>query len=156
MDLLNEEFLLFLSCANQYNLKYLLIGGYAVNYFGYNRNTADMDIWLEPTNENRNLLIEVFQCMGFTKEESEPLLQEDFTSHFVGSVGHAGAEIDLLTFVHKNLSFAEAYSQKEIQEIQTGIKVAIVPYTFLKEMKLLSRREKDLHDIARLEEIRNG
>jgi len=34
---LNNEFLLFLSCAEQNNLKYMLIGGYAVNYYGYNR-----------------------------------------------------------------------------------------------------------------------
>jgi len=33
----------------------MLIGGYAVNYYGYNRNTDDMDVWLAPTNENKRL-----------------------------------------------------------------------------------------------------
>jgi len=31
----------------------------------------------------------------------------------------------------------------------------MVPYNFLKNMKLLSGRDKDLWDIARLEELRN-
>ena len=51
MDILNDEFLLFLKCAQQSELRYLLIGGYAVNYYGYSRNTDDMDVWLAPTNE---------------------------------------------------------------------------------------------------------
>jgi hypothetical protein len=34
MDILNEEFLLFLKCAGQNKLRYMLIGGYAVNYYG--------------------------------------------------------------------------------------------------------------------------
>ena len=51
MNILNPEFLLFLKCAQQNDLPYLVIGGYAVNYYGYNRNTDDMDIWIAPTNE---------------------------------------------------------------------------------------------------------
>jgi hypothetical protein len=31
----------------------------------------------------------------------------------------------------------------------------LIPYDFLKEVKLRSRRQKDLFDIARLEELRN-
>jgi len=53
MDVLNKEFRLFLQCAQQTRLRYLLIGGYAVNYYGYIRNTDDLDIWLAPTNENK-------------------------------------------------------------------------------------------------------
>ena len=33
--------------------------------------------------------------------------------------------------------------------------IRIVPYEFLKDMKLRSSRDKDLWDIARLEELRN-
>jgi len=32
MDVLHDEFLLFLNCAHKNNLRYLLIGGFAVNY----------------------------------------------------------------------------------------------------------------------------
>lgn len=52
MDILNEEFLSFLKCAHQYHLRYMLISGYAVNYYGYNRSTDDLDVWIAPTNRH--------------------------------------------------------------------------------------------------------
>lgn len=155
MDILNNEFLLFLKCAQENNLRYLLIGGYAVNYYGYNRNTADMDIWLAPDNENKRAFINTLLCMNYSKNEVAPLEKEDFTTPFVGTIGSPDAAVDVLTFVHRDISYAEAENQKKIYEIQPGIFLNIVPYEILKEMKLLSRREKDMFDIARLEEIRS-
>jgi hypothetical protein len=156
MDILNDEFLLFLQCAGKNNLRYLLIGGYAVNYYGYNRHTADMDIWLAPDNQNRDAFIQTLLCMNYSSQETAPLKDEDFSLPFVGSIGSGDAIVDVLTFVHKSISFDEAEKSKEIFEIQPGIFLSIVPYDFLKEMKLRSHREKDMFDIARLEEIRKN
>ncbi|HYM95149.1 MAG TPA: hypothetical protein VET23_13490, partial [Chitinophagaceae bacterium] len=71
------------------------------------------------------------------------------------SVGSPDAKLDVLTIVHHALSFDEAEKQKNVFEIQPGIYLNIVPYEILKEMKLRSHREKDMFDIARLEEIRS-
>ncbi len=156
MDILNHEFLSFLKCARENNLRYLLIGGYAVNYYGYNRHTADMDIWLAPDNLNKNAFINTLLCMKYSENEIAPLEKEDFTLPFVGSIGSADAIIDVLTFVHRSISYSEAEKEKKIFEIQPGIFLNIVPYEVLKEMKLLSHREKDMFDIARLEEMKNN
>lgn len=156
MDILNNEFLLFLSCAQKHNLRYLLIGGYAVNYYGYNRNTNDMDIWLAPNNQNRDAFINVLLCMNYSGNEVSPLRKEDFTKPFVGTIGSADSAIDVLTFVHHAVSFDDAESRKNLFEIQPELMLPIVPYDVLKEMKLRSHREKDMFDIARLEEIRNS
>jgi hypothetical protein len=155
MDILNNEFLNFLSCAQKNDLRYLLIGGYAVNYYGYNRNTTDMDIWLAPDNENRQNFINTLLCMQYTESEVESLSHEDFSQPFVGTISSGNAILDVLTFVHHSISFEEAEKNKIVFEIQPGIFLYIVPYETLKEMKLLTHREKDLFDIARLEEIRN-
>ena len=155
MDTLNNEFLLFLRCAQENNLRYLLIGGYAVNYYGYNRHTADMDIWLSPDNVNRQAFINTLLCMNYSKEDVDSLRDEDFTVPFVGTIGSADAAVDFLTFVHRSISYIEAEKQKKVFEIQPGVLLNIVPYEILKEMKLRSQREKDLFDIARLEEIRS-
>ncbi|MBI5856748.1 MAG: hypothetical protein HZB42_03775 [Sphingobacteriales bacterium] len=155
MDILNNEFLLFLNCAQKNNLRYLLIGGYAVNYYGYNRNTNDMDIWLAPDNENREAFINTLLCMNYSESEVVPLREEDFTTPFVGTIGAADSAIDVLTFVHHSISFTDAESRKNVFEIQEGLFLPVVPYDILKEMKLRSHREKDMFDIARLEEIRN-
>ena len=155
MDILNKEFLLFLNCAQQSGLRYLLIGGYAVNFYGYSRNTSDMDIWIAPTNENKLAFIKTLLCMSYSEEEVSPLYDEDFSGYFMSTIGSNEDKMDIITIVHQQLSFDEAETNKIVFEIAPGIFINIVPYDFLKEMKLLSRRDKDLWDIARLEELRN-
>ncbi|MBL7746190.1 MAG: hypothetical protein JNM19_02075 [Chitinophagaceae bacterium] len=156
MDILNHEFLLFLQCAAKNNLRYLLIGGYAVNYYGYNRHTADMDVWLAPNNQNRNAFIDTLLCMNYSAEEVSPLKKENFDLPFVGTIGSGDATLDVLTVVHGSISFEDAEKKKEVFEIQPGLFLNIVPYDILKEMKLRTHREKDMFDIARLEEIINS
>lgn len=46
------DFKEFLKLLNANNVKYLLIGGYAVGYYGYPRPTGDMDIWISIDEEN--------------------------------------------------------------------------------------------------------
>ena len=133
----------------------MLIGGYAVNYYGYNRNTKDMDVWIAPTNENKLAFINTLLCMKYSKDEVEHLLKEDFTKPFVSNIISAGARIDILTVVHKSLLYDEAEKNKNRFEVVEGVFMELVPYEFLKDMKLRSARDKDLWDIARLEELRN-
>ena len=134
----------------------MLIGGYAVNYYGYNRNTNDMDVWIAPTNENKLLFINTLLCMKYSEREVDPLYQEDFSQQFVGSFGSEGSDIDVLTIVHHSISYIEAEKNKNIFEILPGLFMNLVPYEFLKDMKLRSHRDKDLWDISQLEKIRNS
>ncbi len=129
-------------------LRYMVIGGYAVNYYGYNRNTDDLDIWLAPTNENRKAFMKTLLCMNYSEGEVAPLHEEDFTKPFVSNIGSEESSIDLLTFVHFSISFDEAESRKNVYEIIPGTFINLTPYDFLLDMKLKSRREKDLWDVA--------
>jgi hypothetical protein len=47
VDLENNEFLLFTVCADKYQLKYMIIGGFAMYLNGLNRATNDVDIWIK-------------------------------------------------------------------------------------------------------------
>lgn len=132
----------------------MLIGGYAVNYYGFSLNTDDMDVWLAPTNENKLAFINTLLCMKYSESEVAPLHDEDFSSYFMGTIGSGLAKMDVLTEIHGQISFDEAEKNKSVFEVQPGIFMQIVPYDFLKDMKLRSARQKDLWDIARLEEIR--
>lgn len=115
-----------------------------------------MDIWVATDNQNRQAFINTLLCMNFSENEVAPLYNEDFTHPFVGTIGSSDALLDVLTFVHHDISFEKAYQAKNVFEIQPGIFLSIVPYEVLKEIKLRSHREKDMFDIARLEEIRNA
>ena len=133
----------------------MLVGGFAVNFYGYNRNTRDMDVWLQPTKENQTAFIATLLCMNYTEQEIAPLYEEDFTQPFKATIGPYDASLDLLTFFHSTVSFDEAYIQKETLEIEKDIMMNFISYKLLIDMKLKAHREKDLWDIARLDEIRN-
>jgi hypothetical protein len=155
MDIEHPEFLLFLKCASKHNLRYMCIGGYAVNYFGYHRVTEDMDIWIAPTAENKAAFISTLLCMNYTKSEIDYIREEDFTTYFIITIGNRPHVIDVLTIVHHQLFFDDAERHMIIHKIGEGVEMKMVPYDYLREMKLRSTRLKDLFDIARLEELRN-
>ncbi len=43
-----ENFELVLAALNANSVNYMLVGGFAVNFYGYNRSTSDLDIWVKP------------------------------------------------------------------------------------------------------------
>ena len=47
--LLPRDFKDFLRLLTSHEVEYLLIGGYAVSYYGYARATADIDLWIHNT-----------------------------------------------------------------------------------------------------------
>jgi len=155
MDIENEEFLLFLKCAAENSLRYLCIGGYAVNYYGYHRATEDMDIWIGPTNENKICFLNTLKCMSYSQEEINLIAEEDFTTYFMCSLGIPPNVIDIITIIHKNVDFNKAEEGAVIHQMENDIILKLIPYDFLKDVKLLSSREKDLWDVARLDELKN-
>ncbi|MBX9784058.1 MAG: hypothetical protein K2X48_12285 [Chitinophagaceae bacterium] len=155
MDIEHPEFVLFLTCAAQNNLRYLCIGGYAVNYYGYHRVTEDMDIWIAPTVENKTAFINTLLCMGYTDSEIDDIRNEDFTTYFMCSLGARPHVIDVLTIVHKNISFDAAERELEIHFTEEGVEIKMVSYDFLKDIKLRSGRPKDIGDITMLEKLRD-
>src|SRR3954451_7764971 len=55
--LLTPEFREFLACLNQAGVEYLLVGGYAVNHYGYHRFTEDIDFWIAVSEANFERLL---------------------------------------------------------------------------------------------------
>jgi hypothetical protein len=155
MDIENEEFLLFLKCAQQNKLRYLCIGGYAVNYYGYHRFTEDLDIWIAPTNENKESFLSTLRCMHYMEEEIDQIKAEDFTHYFMCTLGSQPYVIDVLTILHTQINFDDAEKKMIIHKVSDNIEIQMVPYQFLIDLKIRSQRPKDFYDIARLDEIRN-
>ena len=65
MNIFFKEHHEILAALLKHRVNFMLIGGYAVNYYGYHRTTGDMDIWLEPSNENKEMLLQAFTALGF-------------------------------------------------------------------------------------------
>ena len=153
MDIENKEFLLFLKCAQENNLRYLCIGGFAVNYYGFHRFTEDMDIWIAPTSENKACFLNTLKCMEYPEDEIARISKKDFSTYFMCTLGIPPNVIDILTIIHKNVEFDKAEEEVVMHQMENGIILKFIPYTFLKQVKLLSRRDKELWDIARLDEL---
>lgn len=49
---LNQDFKEFIESLNDNNVKYLIIGGYAVAFHGHPRYTKDLDVWIWISQDN--------------------------------------------------------------------------------------------------------
>lgn len=50
-NVFNKDFQEFIEALNTTNVKYILVGGYAVNIHGYSRTTGDIDLWVDNVRE---------------------------------------------------------------------------------------------------------
>ncbi|HNL82814.1 MAG TPA: hypothetical protein PKG56_05425, partial [Chitinophagaceae bacterium] len=75
---------------------------------------------------------------------------------FKANIGTPTADIDVLTFVHSKISFDDAEKNKVIFAIEKDVTMNIVPYDFLRDMKLFAARNKDLLDVSELEKLRKN
>lgn len=153
MDLANDEFINFLTCASMHKLSYLCIGGQAVNYYGYHRSTNDLDVWIAPNNHNKVAFIKTLHCMGYSESETSDIEKEDFSSYFMCSLGHPPSTIDVLTIVHKEISFEDAEKNMEVMKINDTVEMRFIPYHGLLDIKTRSSRFKDWDDVAKLKEL---
>ena len=147
MDLvLPPDFKDFLKLLNGKNIRYLLIGGYAVGYHGYPRATNDMDIWIAIDSETAELMVNVLKEFGFdTPQLSKALFLKESK---IIRMGVAPIRIEILTSI-SGVNFEECYQKKVVDEIN-GIPVNIISLEQLKINKKASGRHKDLDDFENL------
>ena len=65
MDILDEELLKFWQFLNDNQVKYIMVGGFAVNMHGYSRATNDIDVWLKDEINNRRNLGKALKQFGY-------------------------------------------------------------------------------------------
>ncbi len=63
--MLNPDFKEFIELLNANDVRYLVIGGYAVALHGYPRYTKDIDIWIETDEQNAQKLVQALDQFGF-------------------------------------------------------------------------------------------
>ena len=136
------------------NVKYITIGGFAVNIYGYNRNTGDLDILIEDTIENRKSLRKAFKEIGIGDFESIETLQfipgwTDFTLDF-------GLRLDVMTSVKglEDKSFDTLLEEVTIVLIE-NVPVNFIDYKNLIIAKKAKNRLKDKLDIEEFNKV-NG
>jgi len=82
---------------NRHNVRYCIIGSYAVAFYAKPRYTKDIDILIESSFENSVRVVRALKAFGF---ESLPLSERDFrTKKKIIQLGYEPLRIDLLTSV---------------------------------------------------------
>lgn len=144
---LPEDFSAFLKLLNAHEVKYLLVGGYAVGYHGYVGATADMDIWILSEPQNAYRLVTVLRTFGFDAPDFTPnlFLENDQ----VIRMGVPPLRIEVLTSV-SGVTFQECYRDREVHQWQ-DVAVNIISLKHLILNKKASGRHKDLADLEYLE-----
>ncbi|MGV9012710.1 MAG: nucleotidyl transferase AbiEii/AbiGii toxin family protein [Flavobacteriales bacterium] len=140
----------FLRAAHDNNLRVLLVGGGAVNFHGYQRHSADIDFWIEPSTENFDRLLNVLRVLGYELSNlPEAVLRQEQNISIKIS---PEMEIELITRFTSGRTFEEAWGNSEVSEL-AGEPVAlfrVLSYEDLIASKLRSARPKDLLDVQEL------
>jgi len=136
---------------NNSNVKYLVVGGYAVNFHGYQRGTGDIDLWIEPSNENKAKILEALKLLNIENDVIEFIDTFDFNKHVVFSDGEVPFKIDFMTYV-SHVNFDDAWHQK-IDTIIDGISISFINLNQLVISKFNTGRLKDKLDIEELQKI---
>jgi predicted nucleotidyltransferase len=152
INLFTEEHQQLLSVLIKNEVDFMLVGGYAVIHYGYDRNTGDMDIWLKTGNSNRNKLAKALKDFGISDEHIQMIKTMDFTSPVpVFYFGNEPRRIDFITMI-TNVTFEEAIQQVNYIDLE-NIRVPVIHYNHLIASKLTSSRLKDKADVEELEKI---
>jgi hypothetical protein len=143
---LPPDFKEFLRLLSVHKVEYLLIGGYAVGYYGYPRATADMDIWIAMNPANSDRIVAVLKEFGFELPELSPEL---FLKEWqIIRLGVPPVRIELATTI-SGVNFSECYAQCVV-DVLDGVKVNLISLKHLKANKKASGRHQDLADLENL------
>lgn len=149
----NDQILRFVESCNNYNVRMLLVGGVAVNYYGYKRHSADIDFWIDPGTENMTRMLNAFKSMGYKIEKwpEEVTNQKQNISVKISP----GLELELLTNFNPGVSFDEAFKKSVVVKKgnQKKIQWNVIAFDDLINSKISSSREKDRLDIQILQKI---
>ena len=153
MDIYDEDLLNFWRCMNLFQVKYIMVGGFATNFHGYSRFTADVDIWIKDSNENRVALRKALE-----KSENsnfEPIETMQFIPGWSAVFIASGIELDIMTRLKsfEQEQFDECFKIAFHAEIH-DVDVPFLHINQLIEEKRNVARHKDLEDVEELEKIR--
>jgi predicted nucleotidyltransferase len=143
---LPPDFKEFLKLLKEHDVRYLLIGGYAVGYHGYPRATDDMDIWVAIHPDNAAKLVSTLRAFGLDDPNLTPELF--LQKPKIIRMGFPPMRLEIATSI-SGVEFDECY-QSRIVDMLDGVEVNIIDLEHLKKNKKASGRAKDIADLENL------
>jgi hypothetical protein len=145
---LPEDFKELFKSLNANNVRYLMIGGYAVGVYGYPRTTNDIDIFVSDDGDNVGNLIKALQDFGFIGFDLSGIFNK---KRSLVEIGVEPLKVQFMNFAD-GIEFEKAFESRKIIAVE-DIFINTVSKLDLIKNKLKSGRYKDLADIERLKQI---
>jgi predicted nucleotidyltransferase len=151
----NQEVYNFIEACQNNMVRMILVGGNAVNYYGYKRHSADIDFWIDNSPWNLEKMLNALQELGYTLEDFPQEVRAG--NQNISIKLSPDLEIELITRFNPGKTFEEAYQSSEefVAGGQKILKWNIISFDDLIASKLKSGRPKDFLDVQELKRIRN-
>ena len=140
--MLNEDYKEMLQILLNNEVKFLVVGAYAMGAYGYPRATGDFDIWIEASPDNSRKIYKALSEFGASLSD---ITKDTFIKEgIIFQIGVAPRRIDIITHID-GVNFQEAYKSRKSVEIET------LPIPFISKENLIKNkqstgREKDSLD----------
>jgi len=146
---MNQDFQDLLRELSEAGARFLVVGAYALAAHGLPRATGDIDVWVEPTETNAELVHEALRAFGAPLHDLS--VRDLSTPGIVFQMGLPPRRIDILTQI-SGVEFGEAWTNR--QEARFGdLDVSVIGPKDLLRNKRASGRPKDLADADTIAEL---
>lgn len=141
-----KDFIDFIELLNVHEVEYMVVGAHALAFHGRPRHTGDLDIWIKPSADNANKMVEVLKDFGF---DSLGLTDEDFLKeNYVTQLGYPPLRIDILNAI-SGVNFDDAYKGRIIGA-EGDLTISFINISDFIANKQATGRAKDIGDIDAL------
>jgi hypothetical protein len=148
---MNPDFLDLLRSLLAADVRFMVVGAYAVGVHGHPRATKDLDVWVEPSIENAPKVIRALVDFG------APLMgltATDLETPGVGlQIGKEPLRVDVLTKV-SGPTFPEVWPHHIEAQFSPDVRCPVIGLDALLANKRAAGRPQDLADVAALEKLR--
>ncbi|RFZ90180.1 hypothetical protein D0C36_23350 [Mucilaginibacter conchicola] len=150
--ILEKDFQEFIALLNQHDVAYMVVGAHALAFHGKPRHTGDLDIWINPTEENAGKMLLVINDFGFG---SVGLKKDDFLrEHYVTQLGYPPLRIDILNSI-SGVTFEEAFNNRLFVDVD-DLTISYIGLDDLIKNKAGTARKQDLADLENLYKLANS
>lgn len=144
---LTQDFREFVQSLNDNDVRFLIVGGYAVAFHGHPRYTKDLDIWIWVDEQNAENVVKALDQFGFSSLQLKPA---DFLdANMVVQLGYPPNRIDLIMGL-AGVEFDSCYHARVEEKVEDVI-LPFIDIENLKKNKQASGRHQDLADLENLQ-----
>ncbi len=148
--LTNRDFRELLSTFRNFNVRFLVVGGYAVMRYAEPRFTKDLDLWVGVDPDNARRTYEALKAFGAPLANLSPADFTDPKSFY--QMGKPPLRVDIMFFL-TGMEFEPCWAKREDVELD-GTTIPFISLDDLIAAKKALGRPQDLLDVANLEKVK--